>query len=201
MIDFGFIKERDAKAEIAQIEAELKLEFGLSTLWRPHQIHSDTIFVDGDGEGDGIIITKPSIALIRTADCIPVLLFDRTANIAGVFHSGWRGTEQKIASTGAKMMIELGCKNIEAVIFPGIGLCCFEIGEELRERFENAEIPMSYVNGKLHADLKTAIKNELQNGGVTDISDQSECTFCGEGYFSYRRDKTEKRHATFAAIS
>ncbi|MBO7127166.1 polyphenol oxidase family protein [bacterium] len=201
MISYGFIKERDAKAEIAQIEAELKLEFGLSTLWRPHQIHSDTIFVDGEGEGDGIIITKPSIALIRTADCIPVLLFDRTANIAGVFHSGWRGTEQKIVSKGAKMMAELGCKNIEAIIFPGIGLCCFEIGEELRERFENAEIPMSYVDGKLHADLKTAIKNELIKTGITKITDDSQCTFCGEGYFSYRRDKTEKRHATFAVVS
>ncbi len=201
MIDFGFIKERDAKAELDKIEAELKQKFGLETLWRPHQIHSDTIFVDGDGEGDGIIITKPSIALIRTADCIPLVLFDRTANIAGVFHSGWRGTEQKIVSKGAKMMTEMGCKNIEAVIFPGIGLCCFEIGDELRERFENAEIPMSYVNGKLHADLKTAIKNELIKTGVAEITDNSQCTFCTEGYFSYRRDKTEKRHATFAVVS
>ena len=201
MISYGFIKERDAKAEIAQIEAELKQKFGLSTLRRPHQIHSDTIFVDGDGEGDGIIITKPSIALIRTADCVPVVLFDRSADIAGVFHSGWRGTEQKIVSKGAKMMRELGCKEISAVIFPAIGLCCFEIGEELHERFENAEIPMSYVNGKLHADLKTAIKNELVKAGITEITDKSECTFCGEGYFSYRRDKTEKRHATFVVVS
>ena len=201
MISYGFIKERDAKAEIAQIESELKLEFGLSTLWRPHQIHSDTIFVDGEGEGDGIIITKPSIALIRTADCIPVVLFDRTTNIAGVFHSGWRGTEQKIVSKGAKMMAEMGGKNIEAVIFPAIGLCCFEIGEELRERFENAEIQMSYINGKLHADLKTAIKNELIKAGITKITDNSECTFCGEGYFSYRKNKTEKRHATFVVVS
>lgn len=201
MISCGFVKERDAKAEIEQIEAELKLEFGLSTLWRPHQIHSDTIFVDCDGEGDGIIITKPSIALIRTADCVPVVLFDRSSDIAGVFHSGWRGTEQKIVSKGVKMMRELGCKEISAVIFPAIGFCCFEIGEELRERFENAEIPISYVNGKLHADLKTAIKNELIKAGIAEITDKSECTFCGEGYFSYRKNKTEKRHATFVVVS
>ena len=201
MISCGFIKERDAKAEIQQIEAELKQKFGLSTLWRPHQIHSDTIFVDGDGEGDGIIITKPSIALIRTADCVPVVLLDRSADIAGVFHSGWRGTEQKIVSKGVKMMRELGCKEISAVIFPAIGLCCFEIGEELCERFKIAEIPMNYVNGKLHADLKTAIKNELIKAGIAEITDNSDCTFCGEGYFSYRKNKTEKRHATFVAVS
>ena len=201
MISYGFIKDRDAKAELEQIEAELKRQFGLNTLWRPHQIHSDTIFVDGEGEGDGIIITKPSIALIRTADCIPVVLFDRTADIAGVFHSGWRGTELKIVSKGAEMMADTGCRNIEAVILHGIGLCCFEIGEELRERFEKAEIPMSYVNGRLHADLKTAIKNELGKAGVSKITDNSECTFCGEGYFSYRRDKTVKRHATFVAVT
>ncbi|MBQ3368570.1 polyphenol oxidase family protein [bacterium] len=200
MIDFGFIKERDAKAELDEIAAELKQRFSLETLWRPHQIHSNTIFVDGEGEGDGIIITKPSIALIRTADCVPVVLFDRVADIAGVFHSGWRGTELKIVSKGVKKMKELDCRNISAVIFPAIGFCCFEIGEELLERFKNAEIPTERRGGKLYADLKTAIKNELQNGGVTDIFDQSECTFCGEGYFSYRRDKTEKRHATFVVV-
>lgn len=200
MIDFGFIKERDAKGELDEIEADLKQRFGLETLWRSHQIHSDTIFVDGEGEGDGIIITKPSVALIRTADCVPVVLFDRTADMAGVFHSGWRGTELKIVSKGLAKMKELGCRNISSVIFPAIGFCCFEIGEELLERFRNAGIPTEKRGGKLYADLKTAIKNELQNGGVTDISDQSECTFCGEGYFSYRRDKTEKRHATFVVV-
>ncbi|MBQ4438788.1 polyphenol oxidase family protein [bacterium] len=200
MIDFGFIKERDAKAELDEISAELKQRFSLETLWRSHQIHSNMIFVDGEGEGDGIIITKPSIALIRTADCVPVVLFDRVADIAGVFHSGWRGTELKIVSKGVKKMKELGCKDISAVIFPAIGFCCFEIGEELLERFKNAGIPTERRGEKLYADLKTAIKNELRNGGVTDISDQSECTFCGEGYFSYRRDKTEKRHATFVVV-
>ncbi|MBP5202382.1 laccase domain-containing protein, partial [bacterium] len=59
----------------------------------------------------------------------------------------------------------------------------------------------SYVGGKLHADLKTAIKNELIKAGITKITDNSECTFCTEGYFSYRRDKTEKRHATFVVVS
>jgi YfiH family protein len=200
MIDFGFIKERDAKSEIQQIETELKQKFALETLWRPHQVHSDTIFVDGDGEGDGIIITKPSIALIRTADCVPVVLFDETADIAGVFHSGWRGTELKIVSKGLKMMRELGCRNISAVIFPAIGFCCFEIGEELLERFADAGIPTEKRGEKYYADLKTAIKNELKDGGIRDISDRSECTFCGEGYFSYRRDKTEKRHATFVVV-
>lgn len=200
MIDFGFIKERDAKAELDEIAAELKQRFSLETLWRSHQIHSNMIFVDGEGEGDGIIITKPSIALIRTADCVPVVLFDRVADIAGVFHSGWRGTELKIVSKGVKKMKELDCRNISAVIFPAIGFCCFEIGEELLERFKNAGIPTERRGEKLYADLKTAIKNELQNGGVTDIFDQSECTFCGEGYFSYRRDKTEKRHATFVVV-
>ncbi|MBO4699677.1 polyphenol oxidase family protein [bacterium] len=200
MIDFGFVKERDAKADFDGIAAELKRKFGLETLWRPHQIHSDTVFVDGEGDGDGIIITKPSIAVVRTADCVPVVLFDKAADIAGVFHSGWRGTELKIVSKGLKMMKDLGCGNISAVIFPAIGFCCFEIGGELEERFEKAGIPVERRGGRLYADLKAAIKNELETAGITDISDKSECTFCGSGYFSYRKNKTEKRHATFAAL-
>lgn len=201
MISYGFIKNRDAKAEIEQIENELRRKFALDTLWRPHQIHSDTVFVDSAGDGDGIIITKPSVALIRTADCIPVVLLDRTKNIGGVFHSGWRGTELKIVSKGAKMMTEMGCRDIEAVIFPGIGFCCFEIGEELLERFEKAGIPTTCRNGRFYADLKAAIKNELENAGILKITVDSECTFCGEGYFSYRKNKTEKRHATFIALT
>ena len=200
MIDLGFIKERDAKAELAEIAAELKEKYSLETLWRPHQVHSDTIFVDGEGEGDGIIITKPSIALIRTADCVPVVLFDESSNIAGVFHSGWRGTELKIVSKGLAKMKELGCRNISAVIFPAIGFCCFEIGEELLERFADAGIPTEKRGEKYYADLKTAIRNELKNGGVSEISERSECTFCDEGYFSYRKNKTEKRHATFVVV-
>lgn len=200
MIDFGFIKDCDAKAQFDEIAAELKRKFSLETLWRPHQIHSDTIFVDGEGDGDGIIITKPSIAVIRTADCVPVVLFDKAGNVAGVFHSGWRGTELKIVSKGVKMMKECGCKNISAVIFPAIGFCCFEIGEELLERFKTAGIPTERRGGKLYADLVTAIKNELEDAGITDVSDRSECTFCGEGYFSYRKNKTEKRHATFVVV-
>ena len=201
MIFYGFIKNRDARAELELIEEDLKKKFCLEKVWRPHQIHSDRIFIDSEGEGDGIIITKPSIALIRTADCFPVAVFDRSKNIAGVFHSGWRGTELKIVSKGLKTMMDLGCRDFEAVIFPGIGSCCFEIGGELIERFKNAGIPTDHRGGKLYADLKTAVKNELKLYGVSKISDSSECTFCGEGYFSYRRDKTEKRHATFVAIT
>jgi len=201
MISYGFLKNIDAKGDYPLVEEYLKNRYGDLEILRPRQIHSDTIYVDATGEGDGIIITKPSVGLIRTADCYPVVIFDEVAGIAGVFHSGWRGTEQKIVSEGIERMRDLGCRDLKSVIYPGIGFCCFEIGTELVGRFKAAGIKSECREGRIFADLKSAILDELKEGGVSEVADNSCCTFCGGGYFSYRRDKTTARHATFVAIT
>jgi len=196
--EYGFIEDIDVKAEFDRVRDELSAKYGILELHILKQIHSDMIFVDEGGTGDGIIITKPrSGALVRTADCFGVALIDRKMNISGIFHSGWRGTELGISAKGAQMMKEMGCSDIEAVIFPGIEKCCFEIGSELVERFKNAGIPVEMKNGKYFADLKTSIIESLKAQGVENIKDMSECTFCGKGFFSFRKDGTEKRHGAF----
>ncbi|HQN72424.1 MAG TPA: polyphenol oxidase family protein [bacterium] len=195
---YGFIKDIDVKAEFDRIRNELSAKYGILELHILKQIHSDMIFVDKGGTGDGIIVTKPFTgALVRTADCFGVALIDRKMNISGIFHSGWRGTELKITVKGVQMMKDLKCSDIEAVIFPGIEKCCFEIGSELVGRFKNAGIPVEMKNGKYFADLKTSIIEGLKAQGVENIKDMSECTFCGKGFFSFRRDGTEKRHGAF----
>jgi polyphenol oxidase len=198
MQKYGFIKDIDVKARFDEVKAQLFKEYGIRELHILKQIHSDIILVDEGGTGDGIIVTKPFTgALVRTADCFGVALIDRKMNISGIFHSGWRGTELKITVKGVQMMKDLGCSDIEAVIFPGIEKCCFEIGSELVERFKNAAIPVEMKNGKYFADLKTSIIESLKEQGVENIKDMSECTFCGKGFFSFRRDGTEKRHGAF----
>lgn len=201
MISYGFLKNIDAKGDFPLVEEYLKNRYGDLAVLRLRQIHSDRIYIDETGEGDGIIITRPSVGLIRTADCYPVVIFDEVSDIAGVFHSGWRGTELKIVSKGIKTMRDLGCRDLKAVIYPGIGFCCFEIGDELVGRFNAAGIKTENRDGRIFADLKSAIIEELGSGGVREVTDKSACTFCGGGYFSYRRDKTTARHATFVAIT
>ena len=200
MIEYGFIKEIDAMENSEKVENLLKHKYNVNEVLSLRQVHGDRILIDENGDGDGIIITQNGFAgVVRTADCFPVVLFDRDENVGGVFHCGWRGTELGIHKKGYRMLSEMGCAQIEAQIFPGIGRCCFEIGFELEERFKKENIRLEVRDGKLYADILKKLENDLRELGVQKIDLHSDCTYCSGGYFSYRRNGTLKRHATFIA--
>jgi polyphenol oxidase len=119
---------------------------GLWPLITPRQIHSDLIHrvdsVPADPlAGDGLITATPGFLLaIQTADCLPVILVDTKRRAAGVFHAGWRGTLQRIVEKGVGEMIRnFGThpRDIKAAIGPGIQGCCYEVGEEVRTKFQS----------------------------------------------------------------
>jgi len=198
MINFGFLKEIDAATDIDVVKNIIKEKYGVNDVFSLRQVHGDQILVNESGEADGIIVTKSGFAgVVRTADCFPVVLSDEKAGVIGVFHCGWRGTGLGIHVSGFKKMKELGCEEIEATLFPGIGQCCFEIGFELEERFKKVGIPLEVRDGKLFADIRKKLENDLEEIGAKKISSLADCTYCGQGYFSYRKDTTKKRHATF----
>jgi YfiH family protein len=110
------------------------------------QIHSDIIRrVDSIPEeplsGDGMITATPGLLLgIQTADCLPVILVDAKRHVVGVFHAGWRGTVQRIVEKGVgEMHRSFGTRprDLKAAIGPGIQGCCYEVGEEVRVKFES----------------------------------------------------------------
>ncbi len=114
------------------------------------QIHSDIIHridsvPDRTGKqplsGDGLITATPGLLLaIQTADCLPVILVDPKHHAVGVFHAGWRGTVQRIVEKGVgEMHRHFGTRprDLKAAIGPGIGGCCYEVGEEVRTKFES----------------------------------------------------------------
>jgi polyphenol oxidase len=109
------------------------------------QIHSDLIHrVEGIPKqplaGDGLITDTPGLILaVLTADCLPVILADRKRRAVGVFHAGWRGTVQRIVEKGVgEMRKHFGSdpSNLVAAIGPGVQACCYEVGEEVRTKFE-----------------------------------------------------------------
>lgn len=109
------------------------------------QLHSDLIHrVDGPPQGalqgDGLITDTPGLVLaIQTADCLPIFLVDPKHRAVGAFHAGWRGTRARIAEKGAGLMWQhfgSRARDLLAAIGPGIHACCYEVGRELRERFE-----------------------------------------------------------------
>jgi len=108
------------------------------------QVHSDLIWpVERVPEhtltGDGLVTDTPGLLLIiRTADCLPVLLADAKRHAVGAFHAGWRGTLRRIVEKGVGEMRRcFGSRpeDLQAAIGPGIHRCCYQVGDEVREHF------------------------------------------------------------------
>lgn len=91
--------------------------------------------------GDGMITATPGLMLaIQTADCLPVIVVDTKRHAVGVFHAGWRGTVKRIVEKGVGEMVRcFGSRprDLKAAIGPGIQGCCYEVGEEVRTKFES----------------------------------------------------------------
>jgi hypothetical protein len=92
-------------------------------------------------KGDGLLSNRPGLLLgVQTADCTPVLVADRRLKVVAAFHAGWRGTAKRIVENGiGRMRLEFGCRpeDLVAAIGPGIGACCYQVGEELLSEFES----------------------------------------------------------------
>ncbi len=110
------------------------------------QIHSDVIHCidsipNAQLAGDGLITKTPGLMLaIQTADCLPIILVDPKHHAVGVFHAGWRGTVKRIVEKGVgEMFRHFGTRpqDVKAAIGPGIQGCCYEVGEEVRIKFES----------------------------------------------------------------
>ena len=90
---------------------------------------------------DGILTAEPDLLLaVQTADCIPVLVADRKRKVVGAFHAGWRGAARRIVETGVgRMRLEFGSRpeDLIAAIGPGIGVCCYAVGDEVLSTFES----------------------------------------------------------------
>lgn len=91
--------------------------------------------------GDGWITSRRGELLaIQTADCIPVLVADVQLRVVAAFHAGWRGTLARIVQRGiGRMRAEYGSKPVDlmAALGPGIGACCYSVGEEVRMEFSS----------------------------------------------------------------
>jgi polyphenol oxidase len=96
--------------------------------------------------GDALFTHEPGVLLaVQVADCIPILLADTGQRAVAAIHSGWRGTLERIAEkTLGRMRMEFGTRpeDVMAAIGPGIGACCYEVGEEVAEKFA-AQFPQA----------------------------------------------------------
>jgi YfiH family protein len=131
-------------------------------------------------EADGQVTSALGLTgLVQVADCLPVALAGRHG--VAMLHCGWRGL--------AAGIIERGAEAVEAqvaAIGPGIGPCCYEVGEEVLERF--AELGEGIAAGRM-LDLAQIARRLLERAGVSDVEVAEMCTSCEpELFYSHRRD-------------
>lgn len=171
----------------------------------PRQTHSVNVaWTDVPGEvpdTDAVITSTPGLCVaVKTADCIPVLLYDEAQKLVAAIHAGWRGTVGGIVEHTIRKMQSRGA-DIHAVIGPGISLDAFEVGDEVYAAFQSAGFPMDRIASrypakdpsktfKWHIDLWDANRWLLEQCGVQRIHISGLCTYNNLDRFYSARQET-----------
>lgn len=145
-------------------------------------------------EVDGQVVTAPGLAaLVFTADCLPVAL--RGPGGVAILHCGWRGLAAGIVTRGAAAVGATA-----AAIGPGIGPCCYEVGEEVIGAFSELGEGIAVsapdqgdggvgIASRQRLDLPEVARRLLRRAGVEEVESAGLCTRCEEElFFSHRRD-------------
>ena len=142
-------------------------------------------------EADALVTDQVNVAIaVRTADCVPVFLYDDAHNAIGIVHAGWQSTQKKIVqATLDEMNARFGSnpQDVKAYIGPCIRKDSFEVGAEFKEYFPNE---YEEINGQGYVDVAQANINQLTQNGVSEnnIVDCGEDTYTDTNWFSFRRD-------------
>ena len=177
----------------------------------PHQVHGTTVAQIDEAffalnaserlevlEGVDALMTDIGDVCIgvSTADCIPVLLYDKEKHAACAIHAGWRGTVKRIVVRAIEAMTEVygtQPRQLVAQIGPGIHLDSFEVGDEVYEAFEQAGFNMPTISmkkEKWHIDLPECNRQQLIAAGLEpqNVKVSPICTYQQSAdYFSARR--------------
>jgi polyphenol oxidase len=205
-LNLGFTAsdDRDLVTEnrrrFVEAAADGKALNGLVTI---RQIHSDRVqtvsmsdIAAAQCEGDGLMTGEPGVLLgIQTADCIPVLVADTKNRAVAAFHAGWRGTVARIVEKGiGRMNQKFGSRpeDLIASIGPGIGSCCYTVGDEVHEKFHAQFAYAGELFRGMQLDLPEANRRQLLAAelGESKIFSTGLCTGCAtDRFFSHRMEQ------------
>lgn len=189
----GFFSKKIPKNQVRSLFPEV---------YFPKQIHSDKILLIEKASsfkpGDAVLTLAKNLTIgIQTADCLPILIADKSQNIVGVVHAGWRGTFSEILKKTLEKIFSFGFKpkDILLAIGPHIQASCYEVKEDLIECLPSPFKSPPFLQKKGHTFyLNLSLINFYQAKifGIPEdnIWISSECTHClKEKYHSFRREK------------
>ncbi|MGW7516732.1 peptidoglycan editing factor PgeF [Streptomyces sp. NPDC054796] len=189
---------------------ELGLDPG-GVVWM-NQVHGrDVAEVEGPWETaegaeappvDAVVTAREGLALaVLTADCTPVLLADPVAGVVGAAHAGRPGLVAGVVPAAVEAMTRLGARPERMLARTGPAVCgrCYEVPERMRDEVA-AVVPEAYATtswGTPAIDTPAGVRAQLTALGVTRWEQSSVCTLESEDHFSYRREKTTGRLASY----
>jgi YfiH family protein len=201
----------EPRAVVANREA-LMLQAGLPAPPRwLRQVHGVAVHdaratpTEAEPEADAAVTTKSGVVLaVLTADCLPVLFCADDGSAVAVAHAGWRGLaagvlEATIAS------LRMAPSRLIAWIGPAIGAASYEVGDEVRAAFVDAEAGAADAfvatrPGHWRCDLPMLARRRLAVAGVARVQGGAFDTFRDARFYSYRRSRETGRFATLAWI-
>lgn len=210
-----FILPPQAQGLSSQQKEFLKKTYQIASekVFTIRQVHGDKILIVGKNdlpqqglipEADGVVTNAAGIVLsVRTADCVPIFLYDPKNKCIGLVHAGWKSSALSIVKKALESLSQnYGSMpaDILAVFGPAIGRCCYKVGQEFEKTFPGE---VFYYNGHRFLDLPLVNKNQMLALGVKseNVLSNTLCTACGEEFFSYRRDKEKAgRHLSLLII-
>ena len=178
------------------------LKVNITNLKTMRQTHSSKIIILNSRttktkfNSDGIITNIPNLVLgVLTADCVPILLYDKKNKIIGCLHAGWKGVFRGIIKNGIKKIKSL---NKSSIIYAAVGPCIeknnYEIKSDFKKKFLKKS-PKNYKyfkleNKKLYFDLRLYVNDQLKMNGVKKIDNIRIDTFSNKKkFYSFRRSR------------
>jgi polyphenol oxidase len=191
--DGNMSSERGEGRELgASARRGLRDRAGVASLARIYQVHGSAVRFAEEGStedmgeqelphADGQITSTAGLGvMVLTADCLPVAI-GREGAVA-MIHAGWRGLADGVLEQGVRALGAPDAGELIAVIGPGAGACCYEVGPEVHHAFGDEELMV------VNIDLRAIARERLLEAGVDRVEERGGCTICDERYFSHRRE-------------
>lgn len=185
---------------------------GVNNFYNIQQIHGKRVILakkkDFNNQksipkADALVTNEKGVVLaVRTADCIPLFLFDPKNKALGLIHGGWRSIKKEIVAVTIKIMTvkyKTRSKDLKVAFGPSIRACCFEVEKSFLKKFPTSAVEK---NGKYYVDLVSVAKKQLKGLGVQqkNIFDVKICTCCNHQFFSFRRGDTSSGRIASVAV-
>lgn len=178
-----------------------------TSIHRMHQVHGGDVHVvdptnlrEAPASADGLLATGTAVSLVvRTADCVPVLLWDEQAQVVAAIHSGWRGLVAGVVPAAVEAMIEAGAQRerVRGWIGPSICASCYPVGADVQAQIVSAVPAAKAVarNGEPAADVVAGVVQQLAALGLRSPVRDGRCTKESPELFSARGgDATDRLH-------